>query len=100
MEQSHPDPSVTDEFQKRKLRQMMAAIPGVLVIVFLLAAEKAGPEGLVGIPIFVLGPVGIAIILAIVAFSLFNWRCPSCKKYLGKRMSPRFCAKCGVQLQT
>jgi rRNA maturation endonuclease Nob1 len=31
-------------------------------------------------------------------FSLFNWRCPSCNKYLGKAINAKFCAKCGVQL--
>jgi hypothetical protein len=99
MAQSQIDPTVSEEFSKRKKRQIIAAVPATLMIILLLAAEKAGPEGLASIPIFVLGPVAIATIFAVVAFSLINWRCPSCKKYLGKRISPRFCAKCGVQLQ-
>jgi len=32
-------------------------------------------------------------------FSLYNWRCPACNKYLGKQRSPKYCSKCGVALQ-
>lgn len=63
MAQSQIDSTVSEEFSKRKIRQMIAAVPAILMVILLIAAEKAGPEGLAGIPIFVLGPVAIAIIL-------------------------------------
>lgn len=100
MEQNAMHPTVSSEFKKRKMRQMIAAIPAILMVVLLLATEKAGPAGLAGIPITLLAPAALAVILAVVAFSLLNWRCPSCRKYLGKQFSPRFCPKCGVQLQS
>ncbi len=28
-----------------------------------------------------------------------NWRCPSCRKYLGRQRNPRKCPRCGVQLK-
>jgi rubrerythrin len=37
---------------------------------------------------------------AAVVFSLFNWRCPACSSYLGKRFNPRFCPSCGAQLHS
>ena len=99
MEQRHPDSGVLAEFKKRKTRQLIAAIPAVLMILLLVGAQETGWIGLAGIPATVLQPVAVAIILAVVAFSLLNWRCPSCKAYLGKRINPRFCAKCSEQLQ-
>lgn len=99
MQTSAPDPNVVAEFRKRKFRQLLAAIPAIAAIVPLVMSEGAGPEGVWGLPIRVLLPVCCVVILAVVVFSLFNWRCPACKAYLGKRMSPRFCSHCGAQLQ-
>jgi rRNA maturation endonuclease Nob1 len=28
-----------------------------------------------------------------------NWRCPSCKKYLGKNINRHTCKQCGNRLQ-
>jgi hypothetical protein len=33
------------------------------------------------------------------AASIINWRCPACKKYMGRSMDPRICRKCGAKLQ-
>jgi DNA polymerase II large subunit len=38
------------------------------------------------------------VIISVLAFSFLNWRCPSCNKYLGKAINPKFCSKCGTQL--
>lgn len=43
-----------------------------------------------GIAIFALG--GLAALL-------LNWRCPACKKYLGRSSNPKVCRKCGAKLQ-
>jgi len=34
-----------------------------------------------------------------VAFYVYSWRCPSCRKYLRITWNPRFCRKCGARLQ-
>jgi rubrerythrin len=47
----------------------------------------------------VIGPVIVALVVGALVFSLKNWRCPACDKYLGKGISPSFCPKCGVALQ-
>jgi hypothetical protein len=99
MQADSPDPKIVAEFKKRKLRQLLAAIPAIAAIVPLVMAENAGPDGVWGVPIKVLAPVCIVVVLAVLGFSLVNWRCPACKGYLGKKMSPRFCSRCGVQLQ-
>lgn len=40
----------------------------------------------------------IGFIVGCIVFSLVNWRCPQCNKYLGRDMQQKFCKKCGVQL--
>ena len=68
-------------------------IAAILLLVF-----SEGKEELFGIPLVVLAPTVLVVILGGIVFSLKNWRCPGCYKYLGKGMSPKFCAKCGVPL--
>ena len=41
----------------------------------------------------------LVAIVSGVAFYVYSWRCPSCKKYLGITWNPRFCRKCGARLQ-
>ncbi|MBF0506109.1 MAG: hypothetical protein HQL09_04675 [Nitrospirae bacterium] len=36
---------------------------------------------------------------AFIGFSVFNWRCPSCNKYLGPDINRRICNKCGTRLR-
>lgn len=32
-------------------------------------------------------------------FYYLNWRCPSCRKYMGRQRNPQKCPRCGVRLQ-
>ncbi len=43
---------------------------------------------------------GICIIaIGGLAASYLNWRCPACKRYLGRMMNQKVCRKCGARLQ-
>jgi len=91
------------EFAKRRKRQLLATIPIVAVFVMAMVLRGAGDVSFLGIPASVVarGVVGgvFALVLGSIAFSLWNWRCPGCNRYLGKGISPSFCSKCGVPLQ-
>ncbi len=43
--------------------------------------------------------VAISYVAFAVIFSLLNWRCPCCNKWLGKELSPFSCRNCGVGLR-
>lgn len=92
------NPEVIEEFRKRKGRQLMVLLP-VFAAVFLMAMTDGPGEAVMGISGDILVPISIGVIFAGVAFSIYNWRCPSCNGYLGKGFSPKFCTKCGEQLQ-
>jgi len=82
------------EFARRQKRQFgVAAILLLGVASMMLMRGHGAPET----------PAGLALVLgamvAIFAFSLQNWRCPACQKYLGKGGFPRFCPRCGVPLK-
>jgi hypothetical protein len=94
-------PSNTDifaAFKKRRSRQLVLIVP--LFAVFI----TAGYFSSTGIKALNIGPLTLlcalgAIAAGVVAFSMYNWRCPACKKYLGKGLNPVYCPKCGKQLR-
>jgi len=98
MELTRSNAEIIDEFKKRRTRQIMAVGPIILAFIALLSVE-GNPTGIFGLPQNIVLSITFAVIISVLIFSLFNWRCPSCNKYLGKAINPKFCAKCGVQLR-
>ena len=92
-------PLVKQEFAIRRKRQILLAIPLVAMALFVgLLEDKAG-NAVMGISTSVIGPVFAVLVVGAIGFSLRNWRCPACNGYLGKRLNPHFCVKCGAALQ-
>ena len=89
--------SFREEFARRRKYQL-AVIPLVFLGLagFIFADSDTGV--LFGFPSAVWGTVGFLLTISAIVFSLKNWRCPACNKYLGKGISPKFCQKCGTQL--
>jgi hypothetical protein len=90
---------VVREFARRKTRQIIATVPAILAIIPLVMLEGRESTGLLGLPAVAVAGLCIAVFIGVAVFSLKNWRCPACNGYLGKSFSPRFCPKCGAQLQ-
>jgi hypothetical protein len=87
------------EFAKRRKRQLLVSVP-IVACVVLIRIFRDRETGLVfGLPTSMVMGVALAAIVGVLVFSLWNWRCPACNKYLGKGISPAFCSKCGIPLQ-
>jgi hypothetical protein len=41
----------------------------------------------------------LIVMLVVLVFLLYSWRCPACRTYLGRGMNPKVCPMCGVALQ-
>src|SRR5262245_47681615 len=92
--------SFKEQFAVRRKRQIMLAVPLIVVIIAVaVATDERNGGAVLGIPGSVIGPLFLVFVVGAIAFSLQNWRCPACNKYLGKGIGPRFCPKCGVALQ-
>jgi len=88
------------QFAIRRKRQIILAVPLVaLIVAFAVLTDEKSGSTVLGLPIAVVGPAFLVLVLGAIVFSVRNWRCPACDRYLGKGMSPRFCPKCGVSLQ-
>jgi len=90
---------VIEEFRRRRTRQFIVIVPMVAVLFFMTTRGEGESISFAGLPEAVVGAAALAIILAALVFSIYNWRCPACNRYLGKAINPAFCSKCGAQLR-
>jgi hypothetical protein len=84
---------VREEYKVRRVRQYIVTSVGVFVALVAsgLTLVFAGDDSA--------ETVFLVLALPLVPFSLWNWRCPACGGQFWRAWNPRFCTKCGVQLQ-
>lgn len=99
MPENHNKDKIIAEFNIRKKHQWIISIPLFIIIIFFLIINDKKEFTAFGLSFIELLYLFIAIIIAAIIFSFYNWRCPSCEKYLGKGINPKFCSKCGAKLQ-
>ncbi len=54
------------------------------------------PSKLLASPVF--SVAALVCLLAAIAILLIFWRCPSCRRYLGRQLWSRYCRHCGEEL--
>ncbi len=99
MENNSLDPRIATQFKIRRARQFIVAIPIVLVLLGIYWFAGHPQASIIGLPSHVVVLIGFAMITGAIIFSFTNWRCPSCNKYLGREINPKFCSKCGTRLR-
>jgi len=87
------------EFSRRRRNQLIATVPMIAAVLGAAFGEGYITQTL-GLRMEVFGGIALVVIAAGVIFSLVNWRCPACGRYLGKGMGPNHCPKCGVALRS
>ncbi|MDH3297861.1 MAG: hypothetical protein OEM96_06250 [Gemmatimonadota bacterium] len=86
---------VQTEYAIRRRRQAISTIP-VGALGLAVTISGGGLFGLGGSAVLVV--VG-AVVLSFFGFSVSNWRCPACDRYLGQRLNPSECPSCGQALR-
>jgi hypothetical protein len=86
------------EFGVRQSRQFLAIAATLFLLLFLALLYKR-PDFFGEFSKNTILVAENVIFAAFIGFSAFNWRCPSCKKYLGKDINSRTCKKCGTRLR-
>lgn len=86
------------DFGVRRGRQFLAIGVALCLVLFLAMLHKR-PTVLGEFSQNTLFAGQVIVIAAFIGFSSFNWRCPSCNKYLGNDMNRRVCRKCGSRLR-
>jgi len=86
------------DFRLRRGRQLLA-IASTLIPVLSLALLHRHPDLFGEFSKDAIFTAQVVVIAAFIGFSAFNWRCPSCKKYLGKDVNKVICKKCGTRFR-
>lgn len=86
------------EFEALQTRQIIAIAITLFLVLFSAVLNKR-PNLFGEISKSTLFGAQALFIAAFIGFTAVNWRCPSCKKYLGKDIHKRFCGHCGVRLK-
>jgi uncharacterized membrane protein YGL010W len=96
--QKWDDEKIIHEFRLRQGRQYLAISVTLLLLILLTVIYKR-PDLFGEFSREIISITQIMLIAAFIGFSAFNWRCPSCKKYLGNNIGRQRCRKCGTRLQ-
>ncbi len=92
------DKQITREFALRQSRQFLAVAVALLLLLFLALLDKR--QDLFGeLSKDTVLAAEIVVFASFIGFSAFNWRCPTCKRYLGSNINRRICRKCGTRLR-
>jgi len=95
---SMPDDQVKRGFAMRKRRQIIAAAATMMLILFIALISKR-PDIFGTFARNDILAAQVLLIVIFVWFSIFNWRCPVCKKSVGPDFEKRICKHCGARLQ-
>ena len=92
------DKQIMREFALRQSRQFLAVAVALLLFLFLTVFYKR--QDLFGeLSKDTVLAAEIVVFASFIGFSAFNWRCPTCKRYLGNNINRRMCRKCGTRLR-
>jgi len=83
----------------RRRKQWVMAAACTPVIAAAISYQRGLTNTFFGLSPTVGAAVFVAMVVGAGAFSLRNWRCPGCSKYVGSDFSPRHCPHCMVQLR-
>jgi len=96
--QKRDDNQIMQDFRLRQSRQFLAMALILFLLLFLvLIYKRTDIFGEFSKDNIVVSQ--IILIAVFIGFSVFNWRCPSCNKYLGCDINRRICNKCGIKLR-
>ena len=82
--------------KRRQISLLWVGFPFIIVLCWF----KSFPEQLNNLVTGVMAIFAITYLTVATIFSLRNWRCPRCNKWLGRDLSPPSCKGCGLQFGT
>ena len=87
------DSEIAKRYTIIKNKQLIAIVLAVCLMIVLSVMAKR-PDLFLGISGSTCFKIEVFVILLFVNFTALNWKCPSCKKYLGHDIGKKNCRKC------
>jgi len=95
-------PGIPDQFARLRARQRALAsllISALLILVALRFVPTPNWPSPFGVPREHLLLGALLLVVIVMPLGLLNWRCPNCRRNLGRTLSIKQCPHCGVVLQ-
>jgi hypothetical protein len=98
VKQTGDDKQILHAFRALQSRQYLAiGLTLVLLLLLILLYSRSDLFGTISKNIIFGGQ--LIVIAVFIIFSAMNWRCPSCRKYLGSDIGRRICKHCRARLR-
>ncbi len=84
------------EFARRELVQYVVGALGLAAVVALFVVSHRTPSLIGDVDV---RHATVAVLGTAYGLTYWNWRCPACRTYLGRRVRMKHCPNCGVALR-
>ncbi len=95
--QQQKEEKLIKEFNKRKIRQYIVMVPSIILITALFLSKDVFDILSQYIPGGYIKYLPLVVVVPMILFTYYNWRCPSCKQHFGKEWFPTYCKHCGAK---
>lgn len=95
-------PRVQDEYERVRARQCVLAFLLIAALLMLAALRWAALQDwptLFGVPVERLLAGTLVVVALVFPLGLWNWRCPNCRRNLGRSLAIKQCPRCGIVLR-
>lgn len=92
------DKRIMRDFRARQSRQILA-IAAAMFLVLSVAVLHKRPDIFGAYSKSMLFGAQVGLIAAFFGFTAYNWRCPSCGKFLGNNIHRNRCGRCGTRFR-
>jgi rubrerythrin len=86
-------------FARKKRNKYIVTVAMFIIVIAALIARTYPGFSIAGVSGDAIGFIAVGIVVLLIIYSSFDWRCPACKNILGRSMNPKRCPSCGVKLQ-
>ena len=84
---------------RRKKRQFYLLVPVAIAFILAIICKFVPDFQIGGVTNSGFLYIFLAVVLLIMVYMRFNWRCPACGNSMGALGNPKQCYKCGVKLR-
>jgi hypothetical protein len=89
---------IIETFSKRRFTVNVLLYIALFCVAFIFTSRFIQDVSLTGLGNAVEVGMAMGILTGALIWALIIWRCPNCRKFIGVRIKPKVCPKCGAKL--
>jgi len=89
---------IIEKFSKRRFTVNVLLYIALFCVAFIFTSRFIQGVSLTGLGNAVEVGMAMGILTGALIWALIIWRCPNCRKFVGVKVKPKVCQKCGAKL--